>query len=184
MSGEIKPVNPKGNQPWIFIGRTDAKAETPILWPPDAKNWLIGKDPDAWKDWRQEEKGITKNEVVEWYHRLNGHESEQALGVCDGQGGLACCSPRGSRVGHDWVTELSECLGTYPVVQWLRIHLVVWGMWVWSLVGKLGSHMLRRTGLHTTNTESPWATMKTSCMRKIVHKARKISMQQDIYIYR
>ena len=71
---EIKPVNPKGNQSWIFIGRTDAEAETPILLPPDAKNWLIGKDPDAEKDWGQEEKGTTEDEIVEWYHRLNGHE--------------------------------------------------------------------------------------------------------------
>ena len=74
---EIKPVNPKGNQSWIFIGKTDAEAETPILWPPDAKNWLIGKDPDAGKDWRQEEKGITED-MVGWHHQLGGHEFEQA----------------------------------------------------------------------------------------------------------
>ena len=90
---EIKPVNLKGNQPWLFIGRTDAEAEAPILWPPDVKNWLIGKDPDAGKDWRQEEKGTTKNEMVGWHHWLNGHEFEQAPGVGDQQGGLACCSP-------------------------------------------------------------------------------------------
>ena len=71
---EIKPVHPKGDQYWIFIGRTDAEAETPILWPPDAKSWLIGKDPDAGKDWRQEEKGMTEDEMVGWYHRFNGHE--------------------------------------------------------------------------------------------------------------
>ena len=107
---EIKPVHPKGNQSWIFIGRTDAEAETPILWPPDAKNWLNGKDPDAGKDWRREEKGTTEGEMVGWHHRLNGHESEQALGVGDGQGGLACCS-RGvtkSRTQlRDW-TELKD----------------------------------------------------------------------------
>ena len=73
---EIKPVNPKRNQSWIFIGRTDAEAETPILWPPDVKNWLIRKDPDAGKDWRQEEKGSTEDEMVGWHHQLNGHESE------------------------------------------------------------------------------------------------------------
>ena len=73
---KIKPVSPKGNQFWIFIGRTDAEAETPILWPPDAKNRLTGKDPDAGKDWRQEEKGMTEDEMVEWHHRLNGHEFE------------------------------------------------------------------------------------------------------------
>ena len=75
-SKEIKPVNPKGNQSWIFFGRTDAEAEVPILWPPDGKNWLIGKDPDAGKDWKQEEKGTREDEMIGWYHRLNGHEFE------------------------------------------------------------------------------------------------------------
>ena len=84
--------NPKGNQFWIVIGRTDAEAETPILWPPDAKNWLVGKDPDAGKDWRQEEKGMTEDEMVGWQNRLDGHEFEQALGVGDRQGSLECCS--------------------------------------------------------------------------------------------
>ena len=84
----IKAVNPKGNQSWIFIGWTDAEAEAPILWPPDVKNWLIGKDPDAGKDWRQEEKGITEHEMVGWHHGLDGHEFEQALEAGNGQGGL------------------------------------------------------------------------------------------------
>ena len=96
-SKEIKPVNPKGNQSWILIGRTDAEAETPILWPPDAKNWLVWKDCDAGKDWRWE-KGMTEDEVVGWHHRLNGHEFDQALGVGDGQGSLGCCSPWGCKV--------------------------------------------------------------------------------------
>ena len=94
---EIKPVHPKGNQSWIFIGRTDAEAEALILWPPDAKNWLIGKDPDAGKDWRQEEKGMTEDEMAGWHHWLNDHEFEQAPGVGDGQGSLACCSPWGRK---------------------------------------------------------------------------------------
>ena len=94
---EIKLVNPKGNQPWISIGRTDADAEAPILWPPDAKKRLIGKDPDSGKDWRQEEKGTTEDEMVGWHHWLNGHGSEQAPGVGDGQGSLACCSPWGHK---------------------------------------------------------------------------------------
>ena len=81
---EIKLVNPKGNQSWIFIGRTDAEAEAPILWPPDMKNWFIGKDPNAGKDWGQEEKEMTKDEIVGWHHWLNEHEFEQALGVDDG----------------------------------------------------------------------------------------------------
>ena len=91
------PVHPEGNQSWIFIGRTDTEAQTPILWPPDVKNWLIGKDPDSGKDWKQEEKGMIEDEMVGWHHRLNGHEFEQALGVGDGQGCLACCSPRGCK---------------------------------------------------------------------------------------
>ena len=81
---EIQPVNPKGNQSWVFIGRTDAEAETPILWPPDVKNWLIGKYTDTGKDWRWEEKGMTEDEMVGWQHRLNRHEFEQALGIGNG----------------------------------------------------------------------------------------------------
>ena len=92
-----QPVHPKGNESWIFIGRTDAEAETPVLWPPDAKNWLTGKDPDAGKDWRQEEKGMTEDGMVGWHHQLNGHEFEQAPGVSDGQGSLACYSPWGHK---------------------------------------------------------------------------------------
>ena len=94
---EIQPVHPKGNQSWIFIGRNDAEAETPILWPPDVKNWFIGKDPDARKDWRQEEKGTTEDEMVGWLHRLNGHEFEYVQGVGDGQGSLVCCNPWGCK---------------------------------------------------------------------------------------
>ena len=90
---KIKPVNPKWYQSWIFIGRIGAEAEAPILWPPDVKNWLIGKDPDAGKDWRWEEKGTTEDEMVGWHHQLDGHEFEQAPGVCFGQGSLACCNP-------------------------------------------------------------------------------------------
>ena len=94
---EIQPINPKENQSWIFIGRTDVEAEAPILWPPDVKTWLTGKDPDAGKDWRWEEKGTTENEMVGWHHRLNGHEFEQGLGVVDGQVSLVCCSPCGRK---------------------------------------------------------------------------------------
>ena len=94
---EIQPVNPKGDQSWIFIGRTDAEAETPIFWPPDAKNWLIWKDPDAGKDWRQEEKGTIEDKMIEGHHQLNGNEFEQAHGVADKQGSLACCSPWGRK---------------------------------------------------------------------------------------
>ena len=88
---EIQPLHPKGNQSWIFIGRTDTEAETPILWPPDVKNWFFGKDPDARKDWRQE-KGTTEDEVVGWYYQLDGHRFGWTPGVGDEQGSLACCS--------------------------------------------------------------------------------------------
>ena len=94
---EIKPVNPKGNQHWIFIGRTDAEAEAPILWSPDAKKWFIGEDPDEGKDWRQEEKGMTEDEMVGWHHWLSGHVFEKTPGDGDGQGSLACCSPWGHK---------------------------------------------------------------------------------------
>ena len=94
---EIKLVNPKANQSWIFIGRTDAEAETTILWSPDAKTWLTWKAPDAGKDWRQEEKGMTEDEIVGWHHWLNGHEFEKTPGVGNRQGDLVCCSPWGHK---------------------------------------------------------------------------------------
>ena len=94
---KIQPVHPKENQSWIFNGRTEAEAETPILWPPHVKNWLTGKYPDAGKDWRQEGKAMTEDEMVGWHHRLNGHMLEQALGVGDGQGSLEWCSPWGRK---------------------------------------------------------------------------------------
>ena len=120
-SKEIKPVNLKGNQSWILIGRTDAEAKAAILRPPDVKNWLIGKDPDAGKDWQQEEKGTTEDEMVGWHHRLDGHECEQAPGDSEEQGNLGCCSP-GSHEESDttrqmhnskWSSFLSHnCKGT------------------------------------------------------------------------
>ena len=104
-SKKIKPVHPKGNQSWIFIGRTDAEA--PILWPPDVKNWFIRKDPDAGKDWKQEEKGTTEDEMVGWHHRLDGYEFEQDPGIGDGHGSLACCSPWGCK-SQTWLTDWTE----------------------------------------------------------------------------
>ena len=110
VSKEIKPVNPKGNQHWIFIGRTDAEAETPILWATDAKNWLIGKDPDSGKDWGQEEKRVTEDEMVGWNQWLNGHEFEQTPGDSDGQGSLECYSPWDHRVERDLAAEQQQSL--------------------------------------------------------------------------
>ena len=113
---EIQPVNTKEISPsyWIFIGRTGAEAETPIVWPSYVKYWLIGKDPDAGKDWRQE-KGMTENEMVGWYHWFDGHEFEQILGVGDGQGSLSFLRSLGSqRVGHNTATELSWAEGRCP----------------------------------------------------------------------
>ena len=94
---EIQPFHPKGDQSWVFIGRTDVETETPIFWPPDVKNWLIWKDPYAGKDWRQEEKGMTEDEIVRWYHQLNGHEFGWTLEVGDGQGGPAWCGSWGRK---------------------------------------------------------------------------------------
>ena len=96
-SKDFKPVNPKGNQLWIFIGRSDPEAETPIRWPSDVKNQHIGKDPDAGKDWRQEEKGMTEDGMAGWHHWLNGHEFEKTQGDSDGQRSLACCSSWASK---------------------------------------------------------------------------------------
>ena len=122
---EIQPVHPKGDQPWVFIGRTDVEAETPILWPPDAKIWLIWKYPDAGKYWGQEEKVTTEDEMVGWYHPLNGHGSRWTPGVGDGQGGLACCGSWGHKE-----SDMSEQLSwtesfTYdnlrPILQFPRV---------------------------------------------------------------
>ena len=112
---EIQPAHLKENQSWIFTERTDVEAETPIFWPPHAKNWLIGKDPDAGEDWRQEEKGTTEDEIVGWHHWLDGHEFEQPLGVGDGQGVLACCSPWGCKESN-----------TTEQLKWTDFELIFW----------------------------------------------------------
>ena len=119
----IKTVHPKGDQSWIFIGRTDVEGETPMLWPFDVKNWLTWKDPDTGKDWKQEEKGTTEDEMIEWHHRFDGHEFEQAPGVGDGQGSLVLQSTGLQRVGHDWETELIKL-----VKRWAIVRSWGWGM--------------------------------------------------------
>ena len=109
---EIQPVHPKGYQSWVFIGKTDVETETPIIWPPDAKSWLIGKDPDAGKDWGQEEKGTTEGEMVRWHHQVNGHGFGWTPGVGDGQGGLVCCG--------SWCHKESD---TTDRLNWLSLSL-------------------------------------------------------------
>ena len=118
-SKEIKPINPKGNQSLTFVGRTDAKTEVSILWLPDAKTWLIGKAPE--KDWRQEEKGKPEDKMVGWHHRPDGHESEQAPRVGDGQGSLVCCSPWGHKE-----LDMTEQLNWGAIIvnnNWLSIQI-------------------------------------------------------------
>ena len=143
-SKEIKPVNPKWNQPWVFTGRTDAEAETPILWPPDLKSRLTGKDPDAGKDWGQEEKGITENkivgedEMVGWHHWLSGHEFEQTLGDSEGQGSLAW--------GHN-ESDMTEWLNNNKLIILTNLGDFLGGLVVKKLPANSGDggsiHMLR-----------------------------------------
>ena len=126
---EIQPVHPKGDQSWVFIGRTDVEAETPILWPPDAKIWLIGKDPDAGKDWGQKEKGTTEDETVGWHHRLNGHGFGWTPGIGDGQGGLVCCSSCCCKESDmtEWLNwiELNWCWDMFPLyLLWWEFFIV------------------------------------------------------------
>ena len=142
---EIQPVHPKGNQSWIFIGRTDAEPEAPILWSPDAKSWLLGKEPDAGKDWRQEEKGTTEDEMVGWHHQLNGHQFEQALGDGEGQGSLACSSPRGQKKLNmtEWLNNndmvfpvlMSRC-ENWSIKKAESQRIDAFELWCWRATGR------------------------------------------------
>ena len=130
---EIQPVHPKGSQSWIFIGRTEAEAETSVLWPPDGKSQLTGKDPDAWKDWRQEEKGTTEDEMVGWHHWLDGHEFEHVLGVGDGWGSLECCSPWGLKESNateqlNWTELLDFSIWMHQVGYWLNTVMLAFAL--------------------------------------------------------
>ena len=172
----------------LFIGRTDGKAETPILWPPDEKNWLIGKDPDAGKDWRQEEKGTTEDEMVQWHHQLNGHESEWTLGIVDGQGGLACCSPWGRKE-----SDMTEWLN------WCDTETRIW-VQVVSLGGDPRKHLWRKQGsergrrrklmrevlsskspLWATRAQIRWGTPETSVVLKLFQWGNKEEAGAFIY---
>ena len=129
---EIQPVHPKGDQSWVFFGRTDAKAETPILWPPHVKSWLVGKDCDAGRDWGQDEKGMTEDEMAGWHHQLDGHEFEWTPGVGDGQGSLVCCSSWGQKESGtteqlNW-TELNWTRAG-RILELSEIILNTWSSW-------------------------------------------------------
>ena len=141
-SKDVKSVHPKGSQSWIFIGRTEDEA--PVLWPPDSKSQLLGKDPDAGKDWGHEEKGATENEMVRWHHRLNGHEFEQTLGYSEGQRSLACCSPW----GHSQ-TQLSD--QTLLRIQWE--YCIEHYIWEYSVKNETSCELIfsLRVGYHTNN---------------------------------
>ena len=133
---EVQPVHSKGDRSWVFIGSTDVEAETPILWPPDAKSWLIWEDPDARKDWGQEEKGMTEDEMVGWHNWLDGHGFGWTLGVGDGQGGLACCMGS-QRVGHDWATELNWT----EVLDMEKLYKYSWALF-WDTIKLLWNNLI------------------------------------------
>jgi len=117
---EIQPVHSKGDQSWVFIGRTDAEAETPILWPPHAKSWLIGKDPNSGREWGQEEKGTTENEIAGWHHWLDAHEFGWSPGVGDGQGGLACAI-HGVTKSRTWLRDWTELNWTESIYGFVAV---------------------------------------------------------------
>ena len=162
---DMKPLHPKGNQSWIFIERTDAETEAPILCPLDAKNWLTGKDPDAGKDWRQEEKGMTEDEMAGWHHQLDGHVFEQTLGVGDGLEGLACCSPWGRKE-----LDMTEQLNWTDVMNIADHKLSLW-IRVLLLAGRREMNWRRQLAVSSTTTSSnlilfptvPWLTSVLWC---------------------
>ena len=156
---KIKLVNPKGNQSWIFIGRTDAEAETPILRPSDPNSWLIRKDPDAGKDWRWEEKGTTEDEMVEWHYQLNGHEFEEGLGDGEGQGSLVCCCPWGhNEFRHDWlnnnVCNYQNMQRKESLFQLLHPWFPPW-LTPWTWEASVASRVVRAPGLFLRSSNQP-----------------------------
>ena len=168
---EIQPVNPKGNQSWIFSGRTDAEAGAPILWLPDVKNWLIGKDPDAGKDWGQEEKGMTEDEIVGWHHRLDGHEFGQALGAGDGQGGLAGCSPWGGKE-----LDMTERLNWAELTETIKRSVVARG---WVRKGE--DEEMKHRGFLGSETTLDDTMMLDTCRYTFIQTQRMCTSQSDSY---
>ena len=149
---EIQPVLSEGDQPWDFFGRNDAKAETPVLWPPHAKSWLIGKDSDAGRDWGQEEKGTTEDEMAGWHHWLDGCESEWTLGVGDGQGGLACCSSWGHKE-----SDMTERLN------WTELNNLLY--WLCQSLWLCGSQQTVENSERNGNTRPPDLPLEKSVCR-------------------
>ena len=172
MSREIQPVHSEGDQPWYFFGRNDAKAETPVFWPPHVKSWLIGKDSDTGRDWGQEAKGTTEDEMAGWHHWLDGHEFEQASGVGDGQESLACCSPRGHKELDmterlNWteseVTATLLCALLFCVVLWKRAWILeADSLGLQSLLCSTIIHLFRRYSLHASHVVVPWQVLGVS----------------------
>ena len=184
---KIHPVHSEGDQPWDFFGRNDAIAETPVLWPPHAKSWLIGKDPDAGRDWGQEEKGTTEDEMAGWHHRLDRHEFEWTLGVGDGQGGLACCDTWGHKESDtteqlNWTESPIDCQemeqsdnGSYRLIGSQFQFCKMKKFWRYNNVTTL---ILHTTELHTGEDSTflitcvlpPWKLFtkkeKKSCINK------------------
>ena len=145
---EIKPVNPKGNESWIFVGRTDAETDAPIVWPPDVKSWFIGKDPDVGKDWGQEEKGMTEDEMVGWHHWLNGHEFEQPLGDSEGQGGLVCFS-----AWYDKESDTTEQMKNSWIKKWIELSMVILIKCIWLYWPKVIAHTFERLSMPGTKLD-------------------------------
>ena len=158
---EIKPVHPQGNQSWIFIGRTDAEAETQILWPPDVKNWLIGKDPDAGKDGRQEEKGTTEDEMAGWHHWLDRRESEWTPGVGDGQGSMVCYSPWGCKESDrteqlNWTEDSADSGKAFYLSLKELPHIWGQGQWLGGATPRPRSGAAAETSNPTSKEQWPW----------------------------
>ena len=144
---EIQPVHPKGDQSWVFFGKTDVEVETPMLWPSDVKSWLIGKDPDSGRDWGQEEKGMTEDEMIGWHHWLNGHGFGWTPGVGDGQGGLVCCGSWGHKE-LDMTEQLNWTeLNGYSQFKNLRyftlLFFSIWSLQIWCVLYTYSSSQLR-----------------------------------------
>ena len=172
---EIQPVHPKGDQSWVFIGRTNAEAETPVLWPPHAKSWLIGKDSDAGRDWGQEEKGTTEDEMAGWHHRLDGHEFEWTPGVADGRGGLVCCdswvaeSDRTERL--NWTVSKTLCFYIlFLFVESVGLVIIV------ELSFQMSSSVI-------TGSKVLWALLVSLCSRTLFYFFMAFSTTRSCFVF-